>query len=166
MQPTPTPYSGVNGDNRLLKFCSEGCKGFWFPAADEKSRHFASYSDEPRQTDGLLMTIITRNDNGIEQLYLYVKNLRPYLVWHIRKLECQYFAHFYISEDCLPLNSVWTKQYCTGDGEFIYDHIATKRLEVQVHIQMQLNQAAKDCGFENFEAVCKQKGFSFYDGEL
>jgi hypothetical protein len=176
MQPSPTPYSGVHGDNTLLKFCSEGCKEFWLPTADSKPQlHVASCVDEPcqfQEMTGLLMTAMFRKDKGVEQFYLGVESsteCRPYLIWHIRELECQYFAHFYISEDCLPLNSVWTKQYGTGDGEFIYNHIATKRLEVKSHIRMQLNQAVKECGFEDFGSFCEQmknsKGISFYNGE-
>lgn len=123
------------------------------------------------------MTLIVRKDNGVEQIYLSVdktsedlKNLgKPFIIWHIRELEHQRFAHFYISKDCLPLNFVWTKEYCTSESEVFYNYIATKKMEVQAYIQMQFNQAVKEYGFENFEAFLKQiktsKGVSLYDGE-
>lgn len=169
MQPSSTLYSGVSEDDDLLKFCSEECKRFWFPAPDQQSQplHVASYLDETcqsQETVAPLMTVIIQKENSVEQIYLSVdktskelKNLdQPYIVWHIRGLEIQHFAHFYISKDCLPLNSVWTKQYCTHEGEAISKYITTEKLEVQSRIQMQLNQAVKTYGFEDFEAFLMQ----------
>ena len=89
-------------------------------------------------------------------------------MWHIRELKHQHFAHFYISQDCLPLNFVWIKQYSTSESEISDNYIATKKLEIQSHIQVQFNLAVKEYGFENFEAFLKQvktsKGLSLYSG--
>lgn len=181
MQPSSTPYSGVHEDKSLLKFCSEECKGFWFPTPDQRSLFVASNLDEAcqvQETVPLLMTAIVRKDNGVEQIYLSVddtpedsKNFgRPYVIWHIREFEHQHFAHFYISKDCLPLNFVWTKQYCTSESEVMYNYIATKNLEVQSRIQVLFNRAVKEYGFEDFDAFLKQiktsKGVSLYHGKL
>lgn len=174
MQPSPTLYSGFLEDNSLLKFCSEKCKKNWFPTPDQKSLYVASYLDETCQSQdkvALLLTSIIRRESGVEQIYLSVdKTLgKPYIVWHIRELEHQRFAHFYISKDCSPLNSVWTKQYCTSEIEAISNLMKTKKLQVQSHIQLQVNQAVKQYDFEDFEAFLKQVSTSngvSYHGKL
>lgn len=170
MQPSPTLYSGTREDN-LLKFCSEECKKFWFPTPDQKPLYIASYLDETCQSQesvAPLMTAIIPKKDGVEQIYFSVgeESDKPYIIWHIRELEHQYFAHFYISKDCLPLNSVWPKQYCTVECEAMYNYISTNKLEVQSQVQIQLNQAAKEYGFEDFDAFLKQvknsQGVSLY----
>lgn len=175
MQPSPTLYSGIH-DGNLLKFCSEECKGFWFPAPEQQLLYVASYLDgtcQSLQKESPLLTFINRRGSGVEQVYLSfggisegsVKSDAPYIVWHIRELNHQYFAHFYISKDCLPLKTIWTKQYCTSESEIIYNKIATRRLDLQFSFLEQLNQAVRRCSFENFEAflmeVEKSKGVCF-----
>ena len=175
MQPSSTLYSGVHGDH-LLKFCSEECKRFWFPTPDHVSPHVASYLDGTCQSQekvAPLLTAVVQKEKGVEQIYLSVDKASgdferldmPYIVWHIRELEIQHFAHFYITKDCLPLKSVWTKQCCTGEGEIISKYIAANQLEIQSHIQKQLNQAVKEYGFADFETFLKQvDGVSLYHG--
>lgn len=174
MQPLPTLYSGVCRD-RLLKFCSEECKKFWLPTPNDKSICVAYCSNgtcQSQKTETPPITAIFQEENGVEQFYLDIgeesgKLGRPYIVWHIRELEIQLFAHFYITEDCLPLNSVWTKQCCTGESEFISHYIASNKLEVQSHVQTHLNQAANECNFADLQAFLKQvEGVSLYYGKL
>ena len=168
MQPSSTLYSGVHQGDILLKFCCEDCKQFWFPtAADLESLHVASFLDDiyqPKQTLAPILTIIIKKENGVEQIYLSVGAVSegvedlniPYIVWHIRELEHQRFAHFYISKECLPLKPVWIKQYCTSESEAISNIIANERSEVQSHFQICLNQAIKTYDFENLEAFLMQ----------
>ena len=173
MQPSSTLYSGVLKE-KLLKFCSEECKALWFPSSDKKSLHVASYLDGTCQSDdkvGPLMTIISREKNeekeneekGVEQILLFIgvseslQNVeRPYVVWHIREVEHQRFAHFYISDDSLPLNSVWVRQICTSESEIVSNLIATKRKKLQRHLLEYFSEAAKECGSENFKAFLEQ----------
>lgn len=157
MQPSNTLYSGSGLENSLLKFCSPECKGLWFPFPDQTSLHAACYLDEAglsEDTVAPLMTVISRKDGGVEQIYLYVDGglQRPYILRHVRELIHQHFTHFYISKDCLPLTSVWIKQICSSESEAIFNHITTKRTELQAHLLKQLNEAVKVCGFESFEA--------------
>ena len=175
MQPSATLYSGVCEDKSVLKFCSKECKGLWFPTPGQKSLYVATHIDETSQLHEEIaptMTIIIRKGNGVEQIYLSVDETsgRPFIVWHIREVEHQSFTHFYILADCLPLNSVWPKQYSSYQSEFMGNYIATKRLEVQSHIQIQLNQAAIECGLEDFKAFLKQvmtsSEVSLYQGKL
>lgn len=162
MQPSNTLFSGVI-DDTLLKFCSEKCKGLWFPSPDQMPLHAASYLGETCQSDDTvapLMTLISQKEGGVEQFYLYVSGVstgsekmeRPYILWHVRELKHQHFAHFYISKDCLPLDLVWAKQICNSEDEAFFNHITTKQTELQAHLQKQLNEAVKVCGFENYEA--------------
>ena len=135
--------------------------GFWFPSQDQKSLYVASYLDETYQSQQAVMTFISRKENGVEQVYLSVDKAsdgldKPYILWHVRELEHQHFAHFYITKDCLPLNSVWTKQYRSYESEIVSNLITTKRLELQSHFQAQFNEAVKEYGFENFEAFLSQ----------
>ena len=172
MQPSSTLYSGVLKE-KLLKFCSEECKALWFPS-DKKSLHVASYFDGTCPSDdkvGPLMTIISRGKNeekeneekSVEQIFLFIgvpeslQNVeRPYVVWHIREVEHQRFAHFYISDDSLPLNSVWVRQICTSESEIVSNLIATKRKKLQGHLLEYFSEAAKEYGFENFKAFLEQ----------
>jgi len=162
MQPSSTPYSGFHQDTEsLLKFCSEECKKFWFPAPDQKSIVAASYLDETSwhlpEPAAPLLTAIIQKDDGVEQIFLAIDDLsRLQVIWHIRKLEHQHFAYFYISKDCLPLSFVWPKDYCTNESEIIDNYIRAKKFEVQSHIRLQLNKAVKECGFENFESFLKE----------
>ena len=167
MQPSSTLYSGVYQGDILLKFCCDDCKQFWFTTADLKPLHVASFLDniyQPQQTVAPIITIIIKKENGIEQIYLCVSAVSegmeglniPYIIWHIRELEHQRFAHFYISKDCLPLKPVWIKQYCTIESEAISNLIVMKRSEVQCHLQIYLNQAVKTYGFESLEAFLMQ----------
>ena len=100
------------------------------------------------------MTIISQKENGVEKIYLCADGAkRPYIIWHMRELEQQRFANFYISKDCLPLCSVWVKQICTGESEFV-SHF--KKEEIQVQLLQHFNKAAKACHVENFEAFVMQ----------
>lgn len=173
MQPSITLYSGMLQDN-LLKFCSKECKAFWFPSPNQKTLHASSYlhktceSDEDT-TEALLMTVIIQKDNSVEHIYLSAdKNMaRPFIVWHVKELKCQHFAHFYISENCLPLNSVWAKQVCSSESEIMSSSIAPKRADLQAHFLKQLNEAVKLCGFDSFESFLKaSNGVSLQDGKF
>ena len=164
MKPSSTLYSGVYQNEILLKFCSDACKLYWFPNADIKpplhATSFLDKSHQSQQTIAPMITVINDTINGVEQIYLSAgalsedeDNLKmPYIVWHIREVQHQHFAHFYISKDCLPLKPVWVKHYCTSESEAISDLIATKRLEIQSQFQMHLTKAVQMCGFENLES--------------
>ncbi len=170
MQPSITLYSGELG----LKFCSEECKELWFPSADQKFLHVASYLDEACQLEDTAtpaLTIISRKENAVAQIFLFMSESlenvkRPYIVWHVRESECQFFAHFYISRDCLPLNSVWVKQISSGESKTISNLIANQRKELQASLLKEFNEAVKICGFENFEAfLIKLNGTSIQNGK-
>ena len=177
MKPSYTLYSGVYQDAILLKFCSDVCKLFWFPNADVKPPfHVASLLDksyQPQQTVAPTITVINKTKNGVEQIYLSAgafsedgDNLKkPYILWHIREVEHQHFAHFYISNECLPLKPIWVKHYCTSESEAISDLIATKRSEIQSQFQMHLNEAVRMCGFKNLESFFIETS-SYHPGKL
>ena len=115
-----------------------------------------------------LMTIICQRENGgVEQLYLFTdgvsKEEKPFIIWHVRDLEKQHFAHFYISKDCFLLNSVWAKQISTSESEFMSNFIVTKRMELQAHFLKQFDKAAVLCGFDNFETFVRA---SLQNGKL
>ena len=168
MQPSNTLYSGTLQE-KLLKFCSEECKGLWFPSPDQKSLHVSSCLDETCQSEDKaapLMTLINRRENRVDQIYLSVNRIaaggtenveKPYIVWHVRELEHQYFAHFYISEDCLPLNAVWIKQICTGESETMFENISTKGEELQKYLLELFSEAVKLYDLESFKAFLMQK---------
>ena len=159
MQPASTPYSGVHIDNVLLKFCSEECKGLWFHAPDHKPFHVASHFDEASQSlQPALMTIVVGKEESVEQIYLSVgkgsEGLKemPYIVWHIRGLRKQNFAHFYVSEDFYPLYEVWSRHFCTAEIEEIHSLVTAKRSELQSSFQMYLNQAVKNYGHDSIHS--------------
>lgn len=158
MQPATTLYSGVHADV-LLKFCSDECKGLWFHTPDHKPFHVASYLDEASQSSQLpLMTVVIAKDKRVEQIYLSVGRVSeglkemPYIVWHIRELKKHFFAHFYISEDCFPLNEVWSQQICTAEIEEIHSLVASSGSEIKYHIQMYLNKAVKIYGYDGIHS--------------
>lgn len=104
-----------------------------------------------------LMCIITGSKNCVEQIYLSVGKISdsvnvPLIVWHIRKLNTQFFAHFYISKECLPLSNVWIKYFCMAESEQISDMITNKQESVQSILQKRFNAAAKKLNFETVEA--------------
>ena len=158
MQPSSTFYSGVNEENKFIKFCSQECKDLWFYSPDQKPFHMASYmedtslSKKPLALAAPLMTIISGSKNCVEQVYLSVgrdsKNVNvPYIVWHIRRLKNQFFAQFYTSKDCLPLNNIWVKHFCTAESEQISYKVASERRLLQSHLQMLFGLAAKKQNF-------------------
>ena len=168
MQPSCTLYSGVHQDDILLKFCSEACQLFWFPAVDHSPLHAASVleSHQP-QKSAPTITVIFKHKDRVEQIYLSTgevsddNNLNmPYIVWHIRELKLQYFTHFYISKDCLPLKPVWIKHFCTRESEAITDLIANDRSEIQSHIQLYLNQAVQMCGVGDLKSFLSQADYN------
>ena len=179
MQPSPTLYSGVHENGMLLKFCSEECKKFWFPDPDQQPHYVACYLDEicqAKETAALLMTVVNQKKSGVEQVYLSIgtssegsKDIeRLFIVWHIREVNYQHFAHFYITEDCLPLKSVWIKHYCTSESEIATKLIAEKKMELKSYFQRLFNEAVKKYNFEDLEAfvmkVENSKGVSFHHG--
>ena len=176
MQPSNTLYSGTLQE-KLLKFCSEECKGLWFPSPEQKTLHVASCLDEISQSEDKaapLMTLISQKEKRVEQIYLSVGRIsaegvedveKPFIVWHMRELEHQYFAHFYISEDCLPLNSVWIKQICTSESEAIFKNLATRRTELQEYFLELFNEAAKLYDFESLRAFLMQKSSFLQNGK-
>ena len=163
MQPSSTFYSSINDDDKLVKFCSEKCKELWFYAPDQKPFHMASYIDDvslskkPLVLAAPLVTIISGSKNCLEQVYLSVGKVSedvtaPFVVWHIRKSTSQFFAHFYISKDCLPLENVWIKHICTAESQQIFDKISNERKSLQSHLQMLFGLAAKQQNFETLES--------------
>ena len=162
MQLSNTLYSGTVKDN-LFKFCSQECKALWIPSEAGEgldSMHVASCLDgtcQSEEEDAPLMTTINQNENGVEQIYLCADgDKRLYIIWHMRELEQQRFANFYISKDCLPLCSVWVKQICMGESEFVSHLITSKKEEIQVQLLQHFNKSAKACHVENFEAFLMQ----------
>ena len=162
MQPAMTLYSGILENNTLLKFCCEQCKGLWFHAADQKPFYVASLFDETsmlKHPDASLMTIVAAGEKCVEQLFLdFVETQKeisemPFIVWHIRGLESQYFAHFYVSKDCLPLKSVWMKHICTTDSELVYNIIAHGRVTLQPTLQAYFDNVMKRCNCDGFESL-------------
>lgn len=165
MQPSPTMFSGVLEDSTVLKFCSEECKGLWFHSTDQKPFYVASYLDESsmcQQPVAPLMTIVVAGVKSVEQFYLSVKEVSeaqrecsnvPFIIWHIRCLESQYFAHFYISKECFPLEDVWMKHFCTASSEMVSSMIEAGRTHFQPTIQKHFDQATKihsSCTFDFF----------------
>lgn len=181
MQPSSTLYSGIYKEGNLVKFCSKECKQLWFSSPDQESIYYvASLLDEscqPYQASIPLMTVIVRKETGVEQIFLSIRKVSeglkesdiPFIIWHVRELEHQHFAHFYIAEDCLLLEAVWSKQYCTSETEVVSNIIATKRLELQSQFQVHFNQAVGRCGFDDFEAflahIKKSKQISLQTGK-
>ena len=158
MQPSSTMYSGIL-DNSRLKFCSEKCKEFWFPPTNQKSFYAVPYLDdycESGNTLAPLMTFISRNESGVEQIYLFVDDAseglkKLFIVWQVRESKSQHFAHFYITKDCFPLKSVWVKQICSGKSRATSYLTTTKARELQTHFMELFNEAVKHNGFDNFE---------------
>ena len=124
MQPSLTMYSGALEDRTLLKFCSEQCKGLWFHSEDKNPFYAISYLDEgtiSKQPMAPLITIIVAQDKCVEQFFLSLKKVSkvqssetPFIMWQIKRLQTQYFPHFYISKECMPLGDVWVKHFCTA----------------------------------------------------
>lgn len=161
MQPALTLYSGVHADHTLLKFCSEECKNLWFHKDGQGPFHVVSYLDEvslSKKNFAPLMTIIIAKEKSVEQIYLCVSKISedsleaPFIVWHVRELKNQFFAHFYISKDCLPLKAVWTRHICGTEIETISDVVAKTRVQLQSTFQVHFNQAIKKYSFSNFES--------------
>ena len=181
-----TLYSGVLENNTLLKFCCEQCKGLWFHTADQKPFYVASHFDEAsmlKHPNAPLMTFVATNEKCVEQLFLDENNSietqkdisgMPFIVWHIRGLENQYFAHFYVSKDYLPLNSVWMKHICTADSELVYNIIAHGRVELRPTLQKYFDNVMKRYNIcDSFESlltkliqVKSSRKLSLWCGEL
>lgn len=168
MQPSPTMYSGVCGDNTLLKFCSEQCKGLWFHSADQKPTYAVSYMEEDsimKLPIAPLMTILVAQDQCVDQFFLSIKDISnthnvssaaPFIVWHLRGLKSQYFAHFYVSKECLPIKDVWKRQICSADSEIVSNVVTSGRIQLQSNIQRHLSEAVKKYGFDSLESFVKE----------
>lgn len=167
MQPSLTLFSGMLENNTLLKFCSEQCKGLWFHSGDQKPFYVASYLDESsilKHPVAPLMSIIVAGIKSVEQFYLSAEKLpeiseesseTPFIVWHVRGLDSQYFAHFYISKECLPLGDVWMKHFCTADSELVSNMVAAGRVQFQSTLQKHFDQATKRYSFGTFQSFVK-----------
>ena len=165
MQPSLTLYSGVVENNILIKFCCEQCKGLWFHAEDQKPFYVASHLDEvsmSKHPDAPLMTIIVAREMCVEQIFVDESNAfetqkensgMPFIAWHIRGLKNQYFAHFYVSKDCLPLKSVWMKHFCTADSELVNNIIAHGNVTLQPTLQECFDNLMKTFSCDNFESL-------------
>ena len=167
----------------MIKFCSKECKQFWTSpeSSDQECIRVECLFDEacqPQKENLPLITTIIKRENGLEQIYLSSCKVStgseeqyiPFIVWHIRELERQSFAHFYISRDCLPCESVWRKLYCTSDTESISNIITSTKEDLQSHFQLHCNRAVKACGFDNVEdflmRLKNSKQTSLQTGEL
>ena len=168
MQPSLTMFSGVPENNTLLKFCSEKCKGLWFHSGDQKPFYVASYLDESSMLEhpvAPLMSIIVAGVKSVEQFYLSAKEVPgiskehseiQFIVWHIRALDSQYFAHFYISKECLPLGDVWMKHFCTADSEMVSNMMEAVREQFQPTLQKYFDIAIKRYNFGTLQSFIKE----------
>ena len=112
-----------------------------------------------------LMSIIVAGVKSVEQFYLSAKEVPgigeehseiPFIVWHIRALDSQFFAHFYISKECLPLGDVWIKHFCTADSEMVSNIVEAGRVQFQSTLQNYFDQAVKRYSFGTLQFFIKE----------
>ena len=147
MQPGPNLYSALL-EETPLKFCSNECKALWIHESGQTEPfHIAHCSSETSDLDAV--TVLVSKQNCVEQIYFSSEavpngnkqNPSPYVIWHKREVRHQFFSHFYISSDFLPLERVWPVQYSTAEIEIASNIIATDPAVFQNLLQTYLTKA-------------------------